>query len=132
MRSGKKNTDRTRNEADTDDSEKHLHERFFDPHEYLHKQSYPGDEHRQGNQNVCVQHAIPSLSFTQSFDAICGLLFITQRLFLPSGIPPCRGMILRSERRIFNDKEGEGKGLSSIFTIGEDRSPLISLELAWH
>jgi hypothetical protein len=59
MRSSEKNPDRAGNETDADDPEEHLHERLFDPPEYLHKESKPGDEHRQGNQNVCVQHANP-------------------------------------------------------------------------
>jgi hypothetical protein len=56
MRSGEKYTDRTRNKADADDAEKHLKQRVFDFPEYLDKHSNPGNEHRQGNDNVCVQH----------------------------------------------------------------------------
>jgi hypothetical protein len=61
MKTSEKDTDCARNETNADDTEKHLHQWLFDPHEYLHKERDAGYEHREGNQNVCIQHANPNL-----------------------------------------------------------------------
>src|SRR6516164_4964102 len=123
MKSSKKNSDRTGNEPNTDHTEKHLHERLFDFHEDLYEQSYSGHEHRQGNQNVCIQHAYSSLSFTEAFAAICGpLLIIAHKSLKVSHLPtlksfgsapwPCSAVPCSCAKIFFG-----------IFTIGADRSP---------
>jgi hypothetical protein len=59
MPTGEENTDRARDEAYTNDAEKHLHERLFDLGEYLNEHANPGNQHCQRNQNVHVEHVIP-------------------------------------------------------------------------
>jgi hypothetical protein len=45
MKTGNENADRTQNKPDTDNTEKHLHERLFHFAENLHKHGNSGDEH---------------------------------------------------------------------------------------
>jgi len=59
VRRGEKNADRARNKADTEDAEKHLKQGMFHFPEHLHQQSDPRNEHRQRNENVCVEHCQP-------------------------------------------------------------------------